>query len=337
MEYADVMLGNDAAAKRLRVFSASAPIMLANRKESIMATQGDTFARKEKKYLITAEQCAAIKRGLAGHMRLDDYGATRIDSLYLDTPDHALIARSLEKPLYKEKLRIRSYGAFSSADTVFVEIKKKYKGIVYKRRVRMSAKASQAYLDGATYEEAQQAYPVDPEKPDKDLAPGKVQIAREIDAFFSRHEGLKPAMLISCLREAWCKIDPEDEDCVDRITFDEDISYIDLFETSSVKRRPVTSGGQVVMEIKCAGGYPLWLCDLLASCGAYPRSFSKYGNAYKRTLADRGDISVRQTESGKLVVDRVPTSRERQEQTRVPDILLGFVKHLFGRKEGQPA
>ncbi|MBR3320330.1 MAG: VTC domain-containing protein [Exiguobacterium sp.] len=110
-----------------------------------MATAGDTFQRKEKKYLISSGQCKAIKEGLTSHMRLDDYGATRIDSLYLDSFDHNLICKSLEKPLYKEKLRVRSYGAFSEADAVYVEIKKKFKGIVYKRRVRMSAEGARAY------------------------------------------------------------------------------------------------------------------------------------------------------------------------------------------------
>ena len=249
-----------------------------------MATAGDTFERKEKKYLITAAQCEAIKQGLAAHMRLDDYGATRIDSLYLDTEDRSLICRSLEKPLYKEKLRIRTYGAFSQSEVTYVEIKKKFEGIVYKRRVRMSAEGARAYCDGLPYEMAQMAYPVS-SKPDSDLTPGKLQIAREIDAFFERYEGLRPSMLISCMREAWCPIDVDDGDCVDRVTFDENITYLDLMDSESAMRRPVTGPDQVVMEIKCAGGYPIWLCELLSQHGVYPRSFSKYGNAYRRVLA----------------------------------------------------
>lgn len=276
-----------------------------------MATASDTFERKEKKYLITSAQCAALKAGLAAHMRLDDYGATRIDSLYLDTPDRSLICRSLEKPVYKEKLRIRSYGAFSEADTVFVEIKKKFKGIVYKRRVRMSAQGARAYVDGMSYEEAQLNFPIPGKDPHDDLTPGKKQIAREIDAFFNRYEGLAPSMLISCLREAWCPIDADDEDCVDRITFDEGISYIDLSEDASVRRRRVAGTDQVVMEIKCAGGYPLWLCELLSDHGVYPRSFSKYGNAFKRVLADRGAVIAHQNDSGKVAVHGVPTAKGR--------------------------
>ena len=278
-----------------------------------MATKGDTFERKEKKYLITAEQCAAIKAGLADKMALDAYGATRIDSLYLDTPSRDLICRSLEKPLYKEKLRIRSYGAFSDAALVFVEIKKKYKGIVYKRRVRMSKAAMESYLSGVPYEEAQRRHPIADESAADDVAAGKLQIARELDAFFRRYDGLAPSMVISCLREAWAPLDPLDEDCVDRITFDEDINYIDLFEEGAAARRPVTGEGQVVMEIKCAGGYPTWLCELLSSIGAYPRSFSKYGNAFKRVLASRGDVEVVQSDSGKVSITNIPRRNRRPQ------------------------
>lgn len=285
-----------------------------------MATAGDTFERKEKKYLITSAQCAAIKQGLTAHMRLDDYGATRIDSLYLDTSDRHLICRSLEKPLYKEKLRVRSYGAFSEADTVYVEIKKKFKGIVYKRRVRMSAQGARLYCSGQmTYEQAQASFPV-ASNPEKDLSVGKVQIAREIDAFFRRYEGLRPSMVISCLREAWCPLSSDDPDCVDRITFDEDIAYIDLFEDAAVQRRRVAGPDQIVMEIKCAGGYPTWLCELLDTHGVFPRSFSKYGNAFKRTLAERGAVRVDQNDSGKLAVQGVPM---RHERTALAETLLG--------------
>lgn len=272
-----------------------------------MATVGDTFERKEKKYLISKAQCESIKQSLAGRMRLDDYGRTRIDSLYLDTPDRLLISRSLEKPLYKEKLRVRSYGPFSNTDVVFVEIKKKYKGVVYKRRVRMSAQGAAEFCSGAlSYEQAQERFPV-ASRPETDLAPGKVQIAREIDAFLHRYEGLAPSMLISCMREAWCPVGESENDCVERITFDEDISYVDLMASASAQRLRVAGSDQVVMEIKCAGGYPIWLSELLASHGAFPRSFSKYGNAYKRVLANRGAIRVEEKATGKVSVLGVQT------------------------------
>jgi len=168
------------------------------------------------------------------------------------------------------------------------------------------------YLHGIPYEEAQQRHPISTEALSEDLSAGKLQIARELDAFFRRYDGLAPSMVISCLREAWAPVDPLDEDCVDRITFDEDINYVDLFETGSTTRRPVTGNGMVVMEVKCAGGYPVWLCDLLTSVGAFPRSFSKYGNAFKRVLAARGEVEVRQSSTGKVSVRNIPLRNRRE-------------------------
>lgn len=70
------------------------------------------FKRVEKKYRTTPRQRAAVEAAArdTGAMAVDAYGRTRITSLYLDTPERAMIARSVEKPLYKEKLRLRAYG-----------------------------------------------------------------------------------------------------------------------------------------------------------------------------------------------------------------------------------
>lgn len=98
-----------------------------------MASFTDTFERKEVKYRLNAKQHREVLDALAGRMAADEYGRTRITSLYFDTPTRDLIARSLEKPLYKEKLRLRWYGTPTSGERVYVEIKKKYDGIVYER------------------------------------------------------------------------------------------------------------------------------------------------------------------------------------------------------------
>lgn len=111
-----------------------------------MTTFTDVFERKEVKYRLDARQHRAMAAALRGRMAPDAFGRTRIVSRYFDTPERALIERSLDKPLYKEKLRLRSYGSPQAGDRVFVEIKKKYKGIVYKRRVGCSLAAAEAYL-----------------------------------------------------------------------------------------------------------------------------------------------------------------------------------------------
>ena len=94
----------------------------------------DVFKRYEYKYLLDVSSKAKLLEVLDGHMKLDEYGRTTIRNVYYDTPDYALIRKSLEKPVYKEKLRVRSYSKVTENDNVYVEIKKKYMGIVYKRR-----------------------------------------------------------------------------------------------------------------------------------------------------------------------------------------------------------
>ena len=107
-----------------------------------------TFKRYEKKYLMTAEQFEALWQALAPHVRPDEYGHSVVCSVYYDTEDFALIRHSLDKPVYKEKLRVRSYGVPDAEGTVFVELKKKFKGVVYKRRIQMTAADAERWLAG---------------------------------------------------------------------------------------------------------------------------------------------------------------------------------------------
>lgn len=169
-----------------------------------MTTFTDVFERKEVKYRLNACQHQAMLDALEGRMAPDEFGRTRIVSLYLDTPERMLIERSLDKPLYKEKLRLRGYGTPQEDDRVFVEIKKKYEGIVYKRRVGCSLAAARAYLGGLPYEQACSRYPLaDSVMAEESLAPRSIQIAREIDSLVARYGTLRPSMMIVCERVAY--------------------------------------------------------------------------------------------------------------------------------------
>lgn len=94
-----------------------------------------TFQRYEFKYLMDYRQLKAVLTAMDPHMVPDEYSHSSIRNLYLDTPNYRLIRRSLEKPIYKEKLRVRSYGQAGEHDPVFMELKKKYLSVVYKRRI----------------------------------------------------------------------------------------------------------------------------------------------------------------------------------------------------------
>ncbi len=250
-----------------------------------MASFTDTFERKEVKYRLNAKQHRHVLDALAGRMAEDEFGRSRITSLYFDTPTRDLIARSLEKPLYKEKLRVRWYGQARQNERVYVELKKKFDGIVYKRRVGCSQAAAMAYLVGSVpYENACVANPlVDQAQQEEALALRSIQIAREIDAFVGRYRNLRPSMYIVCERTAFAPLPGGGADGL-RITFDSGVAYRDAMAAGrhvDTQFHPLLGLGEVIMEVKTSGSFPPWLVEALNGCEAYPSSFSKYGAAYQ--------------------------------------------------------
>ena len=202
------------------------------------------FQRYELKYLITHEQRERILDAAAPYMKSDQFGRSTVRSLYYDTETFRLVRRSLDSPVYKEKLRLRSYCQTEPESTVFVELKKKYRSVVYKRRLPLDCAAAEAWLSGG-------------EKPGTGA-----QIEEEIEYFRSYYTGLRPAILISCDREAFFAADGSDL----RLTFDERILADD--QATSLCTRPkgweLLEDGKVLMEIKTSGGIPLWLTALLS-------------------------------------------------------------------------
>lgn len=222
-----------------------------------------TFKRYEKKYLIDDRKYQLLRLRLSDYFKEDEYGNTTICNIYFDTPDHRLIRNSMEKPIYKEKLRLRSYGVPNESDTVFIELKKKYKGIVYKRRIKSELSTAEQYL----YE--------------METAIKPTQITREIDWFIKFYKDIKPSMYISYNRIALYGI----EDPNLRITFDGDILWREeeLWLTRGVWGNPLLKAGQHLMEIKIPGAIPLPLSHLLNELEIYPTSFSKYGRGYEES------------------------------------------------------
>ena len=70
-----------------------------------------TFTRHEKKYLLNESQYEELLKKMRPYVVPDKFSETDISSIYYDTDTYELIRRSIEKPEYKEKLRIRAYGA----------------------------------------------------------------------------------------------------------------------------------------------------------------------------------------------------------------------------------
>jgi len=227
-------------------------------------TVQNTFMRYEMKYLVNTEQRRALMALMAKYMDPDEYGRSTICNIYYDTPDMRLVRRSIEKPIYKEKLRVRCYGTATTEDKVFVELKKKCEDVVYKRRVSMCEEQADKYLAG------------------KMVSPKQNQIVSELDYFLAEYKGIQPKAYIAYEREAYfCKADSDL-----RITFDENILWrdYDLSLTKGVYGSPLLGQGQSLMEIKVASAMPLWLTHKLSELKIFKVNFSKYGNAYKTMM-----------------------------------------------------
>lgn len=220
------------------------------------------FKRVEKKYLLTYKQYEAMRKGMEPYVRPDEHSHYTICNVYYDTPDYQLIRTSLEKPIYKEKLRVRSYGVPTSRDKVFVELKKKYDGVVYKRRITLlAAETAQCIREGHLHRDG--------------------QIEREINWFLRTYRP-RPMAFIGYDREAYAGIENPDL----RITFDTNLRG----RSEDVDLRAGDYGDlilpqdTILMELKIPGSAPMWLARLLSGNQAFSTSFSKYGTYYKQQI-----------------------------------------------------
>ena len=225
------------------------------------------FKRHEIKFMTDSRQRAYLEDAMAEYMMPDAHGESTVVSVYYDTPDYRLIRKSMEKPAYKEKLRLRSYGRAGEDDRIFMELKKKFDGIVYKRRISIDQCDAVDFLAGRA-----------------ELA-DKSQIGKEIEYFRSFYGELIPAMYLCYDRTAFfCKDDPGL-----RITFDKNIRW----KTDKVSLCAPTTGrqillpGQSLLEIKTGEAMPLWLVKVLEEAGIKQTSFSKYATAYKTMITER--------------------------------------------------
>ena len=225
-----------------------------------METYQAVFKRKEVKYLLTEAQLAALRPVMETHMEPDAFAHSSISNLYYDTPDFRMLRRSQEKPVYREKLRLRSYGVPDEETQVFPEIKKKAEGIVYKRRVSMP------YGDAIRY--------LSRRRPGEDG-----QIFQELNWMLLAYGSLAPRIFLSYERDSW----KGREDPYLRLTLDREI----LWRTEALDLRrgawgePLLEPNQVLMEVKISNAAPLWLAEALSENGIFPISFSKCGRAFE--------------------------------------------------------
>lgn len=218
------------------------------------------FRRVEKKYVINEKAYLNLQKAIKDKMIEDEYGKSIICNIYFDTDNYDLISHSITKPVFKDKLRLRSYNIPNEDSKVFLEIKRKYDGVVSKRRIEMTLKEFYQYIKNE----------------ENDVEPNQIQ--REINYYF-KYYSLKPKMFLSYERTAYYDKDNKDF----RITFDNNIlarNYDLKLEVGSYGTH-VIDENIYIMEVKTLGSMPRWFVDLLNELKIYPCGFSKYGEAYK--------------------------------------------------------
>lgn len=255
---------------------------------------GYVFKRYELKYILDSAQYAAIKAEIEKRLSPDEFGRNTVQSLYYDTPDNRLIRASIEKPAFKEKLRVRCYNLNDDDKNVYVEMKRKYDGVVYKRRIackegevaalikgEKQAGGKNGVKSGAQTDKPQIGGRTPTDKPQAGGGTQTSQIGKELDYFTRFYGNLVPKILILCEREAFC-----DKESDLRVTFDENIRYRadDLNFYSSLDGENLLPDDCVLMELKSGSAFPLWLCRILGEQNIRKQSFSKYGSAYEREL-----------------------------------------------------
>ena len=189
----------------------------------------NVFKRYELKYLLTQEQKEKVLKAMEPHMALDKYGRTTIRNIYFDTDNYRLVRHSIEKPAYKEKLRVRSYCKADPGSPVFVELKKKYDSVVYKRRLAVPEEQAMKWMSRKKHCEE------------------KTQISEEIDYFLSYYGDLHPTVFLSYEREAYYSKAGDDF----RVTFDDHIlcRQEELSLESETFGTPILEDGLVLMEL----------------------------------------------------------------------------------------
>lgn len=219
----------------------------------------NVFRRVEKKYLISESQKNEFLKLIDDYIEKDEYFESKISNIYFDNDEFDLITTSIEKPVFKAKLRLRSYDIPELDDKVFLEIKDKYKGVVGKRRIKIKLSDFYEYLETGNMK--------------------NVQIMKEIDYYFKKYN-LHPQLFVAYDRHSYKARDNKNI----RITIDENLRS----RTDDLKLELGSAGKKYfqdktyIMEIKILDAMPLWMARSLSKLKIYPTSFSKVGNIYKK-------------------------------------------------------
>jgi hypothetical protein len=224
------------------------------------------LSRYECKYLVLEAWVPEIRRIIGPFVRPDRFapqagGMYRISSLYLDSPDLQLLRMAREGWSERMKLRARTYSE-RQEDPVFLEVKRRFNGVVHKTRARLARAEVRAPLRSHAWGAPARSGP------------------SELRQFvhLAQHFAVRPVRHVRYLREAYESRGGEPV----RVTFDRALEQAEgrdgELSPDGSRWRPLGLEG-VVLELKFTGGFPLWMGALVARFELERRSISKYSLA----------------------------------------------------------
>jgi hypothetical protein len=224
------------------------------------------FQRHEQKYLLDTFQYAQFTSVLNEFACADTYGLSTIYSVYYDNDEFGIARNSPHKSVYKEKLRLRSYGIPKPGDTVYLELKKKLKGITYKGRISLLFTGMEQCLNSRP-----DNYP-------------RNYILNEMEWVLNYYKP-SPQFMICYDRRAFQGL--KDETL--RITFDTNIRWrtSGLDFSRGPYGSPMIGENEYLMELKVENSIPPYLAAHLSRLKIFPLSFSKYRTAYESLMNER--------------------------------------------------
>lgn len=230
----------------------------------------NVFKRIEKKYILDIQKYNKLMNELEGKLDDNEFPNSTILNLYFDTDNYDLAIRSIQKPVFKEKIRLRSYNVPNEDSVLFLELKRKYKETIGKRRIGISKKQYEQYLKTGRMEDIDNK-----------------QIYDEIDYSIKMYN-VSPKILIAYDRKAYYLKENHNI----RITFDFNLRSrtedLDLSLGDAGKK--FFKKNLCILEIKSCDAMPIWLVKVLNNLCIYPTSFSKYGEIYKKMILNNKQI-----------------------------------------------
>lgn len=229
-----------------------------------MSNYQGVFQRIEKKYILDEEKYNALMEKLDGKLDHNEFPNSTILNIYLDNSNYDLAIKSIQKPVFKEKVRLRSYNVPNKDSTLYLEVKRKYKGVIGKRRIGITQSQYEEYLKTGNIKDVDNR-----------------QIFDEIDYTIKRYN-IYPKMLVAYDRVAFYLRENHNI----RLTIDFNLRSrtedLDLYLGDAGKR--FFENNMCILEIKSCEAIPIWFANILNSLKIYPTSFSKYGEIYKKTI-----------------------------------------------------